>query len=400
VSIGSIAANLIIYGFCVEKYSSHVIRSDLVSFRRLCANSKAATSIEFQEERIRYIMDRREFLRIPLLGIPLAVVETSNAQERTILLTPRVKLPVVVSTWDSGLTANNAAWPILQKGGRALDAVEAAGRASEDQPSCCVGLAAWPDRDGKVTLDSCIMDGNGDCGAVSFLEQIKHPVSVSRKVMETTPHVLLSGDGAQKFAAGNGFPLESGELSPAAEKEWKKWLEKSKYQPTVNIENRKPARAYATPYFFDDGSPNHDTMGTIAVDSGNKLAGMVTTSGMAFKMRGRVGDSPIVGAGLFVDNEVGAATSSGVGEEVIRICGTHTVIEQMRFGRSPEVACREAVSRVVKRNPTKAKEMQVGFVAISKKGEIGAFSIVRGFTYSVTNSDYPNGKVFAAKSWF
>jgi N4-(beta-N-acetylglucosaminyl)-L-asparaginase len=140
----------------------------------------------------------------------------------------RVKTPVVVSTWDSGITANNAAWPILSKGGRTLDAVEAAGRASEDEPSCCVGLAAWPDRDGKVTLDSCIMDGNGDCGAVSFLERIRHPVSVARKVMETTPHVLLSGEGAQKFAVANGFPLESGELSPDAEKEWKKWLEKSK----------------------------------------------------------------------------------------------------------------------------------------------------------------------------
>ena len=348
-------------------------------------------------------MDRRKFLQLPLWGMPLFLAPRGLfGQSREKTSTLRVKMPVAVSTWDSGITANNAAWDVLQKGGLALDAVEAAGRASEDEPSCCVGLAAYPDRDGKVTLDSCIMDGNGDIGAVSFLERIKHPVSVARKVMETTPHVLLSGEGAQMFAVANGFPLESGVLSPSSEKEWKKWLEKSKYKPVINIENRKTAGSAIPPVpaFFEDGTANHDTMGTVAADSGGKLAGMVTTSGMGFKMRGRVGDSPIIGAGLFVDNEVGAATSSGVGEEVIRICGTHTVIEQMRMGRSPEEACREAVGRVVKRDPAKAKEMQVGFLSLSKKGEIGAFSLVKGFTYSVTNSDWPKGKVFEAKSWF
>ena len=342
-------------------------------------------------------MDRRKFLQLPLAGIPLVLADNQFAQTREIRSTGRFSRPVVVSTWDSGITANNAAWPeLMKRNGRALDAVEAAGRASEDEPSCCVGLAAWPDRDGHVTLDSCIMDGNGDCGAVSFLERIKHPVSVSRRVMEKTPHVLLSGEGAQKFAVENGFPLESGELSPDAEKEWKKWLEKSKYKPEQNIENR---RAISTPYFFEDGTANHDTIGTVAMDFKGKLAGMVTTSGLAFKMRGRVGDSPIIGAGLFVDNEVGAATSSGVGEEVIRICGTHTVIEQMRFGRTPEQACREAIQRIVKRDPAKAREIQVGFLALSKTGEVGAFSIAKGFTYTVTNSEFPKGKVFEAKSW-
>jgi N4-(beta-N-acetylglucosaminyl)-L-asparaginase len=343
------------------------------------------------------MIDRRRFLQLPLAGIPLTLFVTAMGQKRDVTSSMKVTTPIVVSTWDAGITANNGAWPVLQKGGRALDAVEAAGRASEDEPSCCVGLAAWPDRDGHVTLDSCIMDGNGDCGAVSFLERIKHPVSVARKVMETTPHILLSGEGAQKFAITNGFPLEDGKLSPDAEKEWKKWLEKSKYKPQVNIENQ---RAAVAPYFFDDGSPNHDTMATVAMDAKGKLSGMVTTSGLAFKMRGRVGDSPIIGAGLFVDNEVGAATSSGVGEEVIRICGTHTVIEQMRFGRSPEEACREAIHRIVKRDPAKAKEIQVGFLALSKKGEIGAFAIAKGFTYAVTNEQYPKGKVFEAKSWF
>ena len=346
-------------------------------------------------------MDRRKFLQLPLAGVPLLLSNKHFAQKAEITSALKVKTPVVVSTWDAGITANNGAWPILQKGGRALDAVEAAGRAAEDEPSCCVGLSAWPDRDGHVTLDSCIMDGNGDCGAVSFLERIKHPVSVARRVMETTPHILLSGEGAQKFAVANGFPLESGKLSPEAEKEWKEWLKKSEYKPGADPAFR-PAGSVSqfAPMYFDNGQPNHDTMATVAIDAKGKLSGMVTTSGLAFKMRGRVGDSPIIGAGLFVDNEVGAATSSGVGEEVIRICGTHTVIEQMRFGRTPEEACREAINRIVKRHPAKAKDIQVGFLAISKSGEVGAFSIAKGFTYAITNSEYPKGKVFQAKSWF
>ncbi len=312
----------------------------------------------------------------------------------------RVKGPVVVSTWDSGVTANNGAWPVLRKRGHAIDAVEAGGRASELEPSCCVGLDAWPDRDGKVTLDACIMNGNGDCGGVSFLERIKHPVSVARAVMEKTPHVLLSGEGAQEFAVANGFKLESGELSEDAKKEYKEWLKKSQYKPTINVERLPNNILQYAPFYFDNGTPNHDTMGTVALDAAGGLAGMVTTSGMAFKMRGRVGDSPIIGAGLFVDNEVGAATSSGVGEEVIRICGTHTVIEQMRFGRTPEQACREAIRRIVKRDPVKAKEFQVGFVALSRTGTIGAFAVQKGFTFAVTNEQYPEGKIFEAKSHF
>lgn len=315
-----------------------------------------------------------------------------------------VKMPTVISTWDSGRRANAAAWPILSKKGNALDAVEAASIAAEAEQSCCVGLGANPDRDGKVTLDAAIMNGNGDCGSVAFLERIKHPISVARRLMEITPHVMLAGSGAQQFAIENGFKLEEEKLSPAAEKEWKKWLERSEYKPVVNIENlqereRGPSSQFA-PYFLDDGSPNHDTMSTIALDSRGKLAGSVTTSGMGFKMRGRIGDSPVIGAGLFVDDEVGAATTSGVGEEVIRICGTHTIIELMRHGRSPEDACREAINRIVKRDPAKAKEMQVGFIAISRKGEVGAFSIQKNFSYTITNEEFPEGKIFESKSHF
>jgi N4-(beta-N-acetylglucosaminyl)-L-asparaginase len=348
------------------------------------------------------MLDRRSFLGLSVASAPFILMRKAGAQKPGISSTIRVKIPVVVSTWDSGLSANAAAWPILEKSGRALDAVEAAGRASEDEISCCVGLGALPDRDGHVTLDACIMDDKADIGAVSFLERIKHPVSVARKIMETTPHVMLSGEGAQQFAVKNGFPLESGELSPESEKSYKDWLKKSEYKPWMDPNFQRPEgeTSQILPYYFENGSPNHDTMGTIAMDAKNDLSGMVTTSGLAYKMHGRVGDSPIIGAGLFVDNEVGAAVSSGVGEEVIRICGTHTVIEQMRFGRHPEDACKEAVNRIVKRDLAKAKEIQVGFVAISKKGEVGAYAIQKGFTYSVTNSQYSKGKVFEAKSYF
>jgi N4-(beta-N-acetylglucosaminyl)-L-asparaginase len=299
------------------------------------------------------------------------------------------------------LRANAAAWPLLEKGARPIDAVEAAGKAAEDEPSHFVGLSGYPDRDGHVTLDACIMDGNGDCGAVSFIERIKHPVSVARKVMESTIHVMLSGEGAQRFALENGFSLEPDKLSPDAEKEWKKWLEKTNYKPLAN--SRLPRSEPVAPYVFEDGSPNHDTIGTLAIDATGRLAGMVTTSGMGFKIRGRVGDSPIIGAGLFVDNEVGAATSSGVGEEVMRICGTHTIIEQMRSGHPPGKACREAIRRVVRRDPKKAAELMVGFLAISKDGEIGACSINKGelgFQYALTNAQFPHGKLFEAESYF
>ena len=321
--------------------------------------------------------------------------------------------PIVVSTWDSGLPVNAVAWKTLKKpDGRALDAVEAGANSIEDTINCCVGLGGNPDRDGKVTLDASIMDDKANCGSVAFLERIKHPISVARKLMETTPHVFLVGEGAQQFALANGFVKESDKLSDDAEKTYKKWLEKSEYKPVINIEQQqikgqevkkgqkaKGGHGPFAPNYLEDGTFNHDTMGTIALDAAGNLSGACTTSGMGFKMRGRVGDSPIIGAGLFVDNEIGAATSSGQGEEVIRVCGTHLVVEMMRMGKTPIEACKIAVERIVKINPTKAKDFQVGFIAINKAGEYGAFSIHKGFSYSVTASD-DGGKVFMAESYF
>ena len=302
---------------------------------------------------------------------------------------PPQNKPIVISTWDSGMKVNAAAWKILATNGNALDAVEAGAVSIENEINCCVGLGGNPDRDGIVTLDACIMDQHANCGAVAGLERIKHPISVARKLMEKTPHVLLVGNGAQQFALENGFALEPAELSEDAKKNYREWKDSSEYKPVINIENLPERQAGKkqngpfAPAFFKDGSPNHDTMGLIAMDKNGQLSGAVTTSGMAFKIHGRVGDSAVIGAGLFIDNEVGAATSSGVGEEVIRICGTHLVVELMRQGYSPEQACKKAIQRIVKRDPTNAKKIQVGFLAINKKGEYGAYAIQKGFVFSV-----------------
>ncbi len=326
-------------------------------------------------------IDRRKFLQLSALSAPLIASKKSLANGFNIPVSP-----IVISTWDSGMKVNAEAWKVLVANGKSIDAIEAGARQMEDTLDCCVGLGGYPDRDGIVTLDACIMDEHANCGAVAGLEQIKHPISVARKLMETTPHVLLVGNGAQQFALQHGFPKESGQLSESAEKVYKEWLKSSEYKPIMNIENRKDSGPFA-PSFFPDGSPNHDTMGLLAMDTKGNLAGGVTTSGMAFKIHGRVGDSAVIGAGLYVDNEVGSATSSGVGEEVIRICGTHLVVEFMRQGNSPEMACKKAVERIVKRNPEKAKTLQVGFLAMNKKGQYGAYSIQKGFVFSVkTNS--------------
>jgi N4-(beta-N-acetylglucosaminyl)-L-asparaginase len=337
-------------------------------------------------------MNRKNFLQLTSLGLSAISFKPFS---------PVVKKPIVISTWDSGMAVNAAAWKVLSANGKAIDAVEKGANQIEETVNCCVGLGGYPDRDGKVTLDACIMDEHANCGAVAAIEQIKHAISVARKVMEKTPHILLVGDGAQQFAIENGFTKEPAVLSDEAKDAYKKWLEKSEYKPTINIENipagkgGKKLNGPFAPHFFDDGSVNHDTMGLLAIDKNGDLSGGVTTSGMAFKVHGRVGDSPLIGAGLFVDNEVGAATSSGVGEEVIRICGTHLVVEFMRQGYSPEMACKKAVQRIVKRDPIKAKETQVGFLAINKNGEYGAYSILKGFVFSVKSET--ENKIHAAK---
>jgi len=286
--------------------------------------------------------------------------------------------PIVISTWDFGKEANAAAWTILNNKGRALDAVETGVKVPEADPNNhSVGYGGLPDRDGRVTLDACIMDEKYNCGAVMCLEHVIHAISIARLVMEKTPHVILAGDGALQFALENGFKKEN-LLTPYSEQKWKEWLQTSKYEPAMNIENKEYKRKMRP-----GNSDDHDTIGMVAMDSNGDISGACTTSGMAYKLHGRVGDSPVIGAGLYVDNEVGAATSTGVGEEVIRIVGSHLVVEFMRRGMTPEEACKKAVGRIQKCNPEKAKTVQVGFLALNKKGEYGAFALHPGFTYAV-----------------
>jgi N4-(beta-N-acetylglucosaminyl)-L-asparaginase len=280
---------------------------------------------------------------------------------------------LVISTWDAGIHANKAAWKIIVKNGSALDAVERGVKVTELEIGCCVGLNGRPDRDGFVTLDACIMDHQHRCGSVAMLQKIKHPISVARAVMEKTPHVMLVGDGAYQFAIKNGFKNEWKGLEKESEKQYKKWLKKSKYSPIINVES---------------GKYNHDTIGMLAMDLQNNISGSCTTSGMAFKMHGRVGDSPIIGAGLFVDNEIGAATSSGVGEEVIRIGGTNLIVEWMRNGKHPSEACKLAIERIINKSPNDVSKMQVGFIAINKMGQYGAYALQKGFQYAVKTDTF------------
>lgn len=313
--------------------------------------------------------NRRKFIKTAALGSAAFALSSFKTKIREVSEPSlnKTKKPIVLSTWNFGLQANEAAWEILKNNGRALDAVEAGVKIPEGDPKeRSVGYGGRPDRDGRVTLDACIMDEYANIGSVACLEHIKHPISVARAVMEKTPHVMLVGDGALQFALSQGFKKEN-LLVEESEKEWKEWLKTSQYKPIVNIEN-------------------HDTIGMIAMDVHGNLSGACTTSGMAYKMHGRLGDSPIIGAGLYVDNEIGAATATGHGEEVIRIAGCHLVVELMRHGRTPQQACEEAVQRIIKltklRNKN-LKDIQVGFIALNKKGQSGSYCVQGGFNYAV-----------------
>ncbi|MEC7863790.1 MAG: N(4)-(beta-N-acetylglucosaminyl)-L-asparaginase [Bacteroidota bacterium] len=270
--------------------------------------------------------------------------------------------PMVISTWKHGLPANIAAMEVLQNGGKAIDAVEAGVKIPEADPeSMSVGLGGLPDREGKVTLDACIMDETGNCGSVSFLQHIKHPISVARKVMDETPHVMLSGEGALQFALEQGFPKEN-LLTEKAEKRWEEWLKESEYNPIINVEN-------------------HDTIGLLALDKKGDISGACTTSGLSWKMHGRVGDSPVIGAGMYVDNEVGGCCATGVGEAVLKTLGSFLIVELMRQGASPQEACEEGIARIVKNQSY--KDMQIGYLAINKKGEHGAYAVHPWFNYAL-----------------
>ena len=312
-------------------------------------------------------MKRRKFLRNSAAGTAgflSAPIIASCKDEKATASAPEVKdvKPLVVCTWNFH-NATTKAWEVLKDGGSSLDAVEQGVMVEEaDVNNNTVGVGGRPDRDGHVTLDACIMDKDANCGAVLCLENIAHPVSVARKVMEETPHIYLAGAGAEQFAYEQGFE-KTDLLTEKSKAEWLEWKKTSEYKPIINIEN-------------------HDTIGMLAIDKNGDISGACTTSGMAYKVRGRVGDSPMIGAGLFVDNEIGAATATGVGEEVVRTVGSFLIVELMRQGMSPQQACEEGVKRIIAKNKDK-QDFQIGFLAINKKGETGGYCIHPGFSYSM-----------------
>lgn len=313
---------------------------------------------------------RRQFLQASML------VGAAGAAPGLLATPATAQGARVVSTWDFGVGANQAAWKVLAAGGSALDAVEAGARWAESELcNPTVGRCGNPDRDGVLSLDASIMAGDGRCGSVAALTDILHPVSVARAVMEKTPHVMLVGEGAQQFAVQQGFQKQN-LLTAQAEQAWREWLKTEHYAPQINAERRG----------LPGDKNNHDTLGMLAIDANGQLAGACTTSGMAFKLHGRVGDSPIIGAGLYVDNEVGAATASGMGEEMMRNAASFLVVELMRQGLSPGDACREAIARVVRKRPEASRTLQVCFLALNRKGEVGAYALHRGFVYAVCDA--------------
>ncbi|MBC8322427.1 MAG: N(4)-(beta-N-acetylglucosaminyl)-L-asparaginase [Candidatus Marinimicrobia bacterium] len=301
-------------------------------------------------------MKRRDFIKTGAIGLaaPSAVFGETNIK-------PNKNDPLILSTWKHGLPANDAAWKSLQNGGNAMDAAEAGARVPEADPSITsVGFGGYPDEEGNVTLDACVMDSKGNAGSVAFIQNIKHPVSVARKVMEDTKHVMLVGEGARQFAVSQGFE-EMDLLTVESKKAWEEWKKK---------------RREMTPH------ETHDTISVLAQDKNGDMAGACTTSGWAYKLHGRVGDSPIIGAGLFVDNEIGCAAATGLGEEVIKTTGSFLVVELMRQGYDPTAACEEALNRVIKRhngNP----DFQIAYIAIRKDGEIGSACIKGSFEYAL-----------------
>lgn len=323
-------------------------------------------------------MKRRNFLQkaalgsvgITALGSNLAATAATpkGAKDTQDVPVSNSLLPVVIATW-SVKQATQKAWQSMEQGSSALDAV-IAGCAIEEANALgqSVGIGGLPDRDGRVTLDACVMNEKGDYGAVLCMQNIKHPIAVAKKVMEDTPHVILAGVGAEEFAVSQGFKREN-LLTEQSKKDWEIWKKTSKYKPIINIEN-------------------HDTIGMLAIDKNGTISGGCTTSGLAYKMPGRVGDSAIVGSGLFVDNQIGAATATGLGEEVLKTVGSYLIVELMRQGKSPQEACEQAILRIIEKTPN-FEDFQVGYIAVNKKGETGAYSIHEGFT-ATTYQDQKN----------
>jgi isoaspartyl peptidase/L-asparaginase-like protein (Ntn-hydrolase superfamily) len=292
--------------------------------------------------------------------------------------------PIVIATWPFGRLAAETTIKSLTSGDPALDAALAGAQAVEDDllNRTSVGFGSIPDRIGRLTLDACLMDGKTlACGAVAAVEHIKHPAALARRVMEKTPHVMLVGEGAKWFALQQGFPLEM----PFTAEAIKEWIDKHPDRRKKGKDEKKPELVHHDPSDINVDDHNHDTVTVLALDQKGHLGGVCTTSGLAYKLPGRVGDSPLIGAGLYVDDQAGAAGATGVGEEIIRIGGSLFIVEQLRGGKTPqeacELACKRANAAAVRRGVHPA---QVAFLALDPKGNVGAACTTRtNFIYAV-----------------
>ena len=318
-------------------------------------------------------MKRRKFIQntaMTSVGIGLAstLLGCDNEQEKrtpiseeknTLPMPNRKNAPIAICTWQF-TKANQMAGDALSAGQPALDAaIRGVAVEEENLKNTTVGKGGAPDREGNVTLDACVMNPEGDCGAVLCVSTITNVAALSRKVMEETPHVILAGEGAEEFGYRVGFKKEN-LLTDDSKKAWQEWLQSPEYKPIINIEN-------------------HDTIGMLTMDNNGDIAGACTTSGLSYKMKGRVGDSPIIGSGLFLDNEVGGAVATGMGEEILKTVGSFLIVELMRNGMSPQAACEEAIGRIVRKN-NRYKDFQIAYIAMNKAGETGAYCIHEGFT--------------------
>ena len=318
-------------------------------------------------------MDRRSFIKNSTVAVTsascaaglTASASANNAmQEET-----KSTRPAVIATWPFGKPACELALKTA-KSGSMLDGIEQGIRIVEaDVTNSTVGIGGAPNSAGVVELDACIMAGPGHkAGSVAGIQGIVHPISVARRVMEKTRHVLLVGEGAKQFAIAQGF--EEKELTTSERrKEWEAWKKKSSAEKKEINEDQ------------------HDTIAMVGVDEKGDVYGGCSTSGLSYKMPGRVGDSPILGSGLYVDNSVGGAGATGVGENVMRFCGSFLIVEFMRAGAKPTEACEKAIRRIAELDPLRIDQLDINFVAINKQGEMGAAGTSKGFKYGFAKEE-------------
>lgn len=289
--------------------------------------------------------------------------------------------PTFIATWKFGQAACERSREVLNNGGSCADAVEKGIQVAEaDEPNRSVGYGGHPNANGMVQLDACFMDGQTrKAGSVAALAGYPHPISVARRVMENTKHVMLAGEDAAAFAKSQGFAGKD-MLSPGAKEAFLRWKKKQGLTTTSSeLKETNVRKAEA------EVPPNHDTIALLGLDKSGNMFGGCSTSGLAYKLPGRVGDSPIIGSGLYVDGDVGAAGATGVGENIMRYCATFLIVEFMRQGKSPTEACEAAIRRIGDGERRPLQDLSVNFVAMNKAGQLGAAGTDKGFRCAIVD---------------